>query len=133
MQAQHDRFTLILVGGETSPVRRVEVTRRRIRHGVIAVTAVAALIVAGAVDYVRLRMDAVDVAAMRVETARHVEELTALHAKVGSLENVFEGLAELERKVRVIANLPGAAAEAESGAADGKGGPEGPDSETEGR
>jgi murein DD-endopeptidase MepM/ murein hydrolase activator NlpD len=127
MRAQHDRFTLIVVGGETSPVRRVEITRRRIRLAAIATVAVVALIVAGAADYVRLRKDAVDVAAMRVETARHIEELTALHTKVGSLENVFDGLAELERKVRVIANLPGAAVDAEAGETDGKGGPEEPD------
>jgi murein DD-endopeptidase MepM/ murein hydrolase activator NlpD len=127
MQAQHDRFTLIVVGGETSPVRRMEITRKRIRHGVIAVTAAVALLVAGAVDYVRLRLDAVDVAAMRADTSRHVDELDSLHAKVGSLEDVFDGLAELERKIRVIANLPGAASGAEAGATDGRGGPEEPD------
>ena len=112
MKAQHDEYNLILVSDELSPVRRYRLTRKRIHAVLAGVAAVALLIVVGAVDYVRLRMDAVDVDAMRAQTAQHQDELAALDSQVGALSSEFGALRELERKVRLIANLPGAVDEA---------------------
>jgi len=121
------RLTLILVPDETTDrVRRFRVSRRWLPRALVAA---AVLAVAGSVllvDYVRLRRDAVDVAALRAQSLLHEEELDALGAQVSSLEQEFGRLREFERKVRVIADLPGALPEAGSiaQAHDGQGGPE---------
>ena len=112
MKAQHDEYNLILVSDELSPVRRYRLTKKRIKLVVGAVAALALVLAAGVADYVRLRMDAVDVDQLRAQTAEQESELTLLASQVGELSSEFGTLRELERKVRVIANLPGAVDEA---------------------
>ncbi|MGH7287716.1 MAG: M23 family metallopeptidase [Myxococcota bacterium] len=122
MRPVHQRYTLILVTDELSPVRRVQVSRSSLRRALGAAGATALLLAIGLVDYVRLRSDAVDVTKLRAEATRHQSELSALGGEVGSLASELERLRELERKVRVIANLPGAMREARIPDPAGKGG-----------
>jgi murein DD-endopeptidase MepM/ murein hydrolase activator NlpD len=84
----------------------------------------AILVVVGTVDYVRLRWNAVDVGRLRQQTAQQRGELDSLAGGLASLEDEFARLWEFERKVRVIADLPGAMVEAEvpEDAAAGRGG-----------
>jgi hypothetical protein len=122
MKPIHQRYTLILVTDELSPVRRMQVSRNGL-HRVAGVALAAGLLLAiGLVDYVRLRIAAVDVVALRAEAARQQSELVSLGGEVGGLSLELERLRELERKVRVIANLPGAMREARVPEPDGKGG-----------
>jgi murein DD-endopeptidase MepM/ murein hydrolase activator NlpD len=120
----HQRYTLILVTDELSPVRRMQVSRSGLRRVAGSAIAAALVLAVGLVDYVRLRIDAVDVVALRAETERQQSELVALGGEVGGLANELERLREFERKVRVIANLPGAMREARVPEPDGKGGGE---------
>jgi hypothetical protein len=122
MKPVHQRYTLILVTDELSPVRRMQVSRNSVRRAVGAAGATALLLAVGLVDYVRLRSDAVEVGELRAEATRHQSELSALGGEVGSLAGELERLRELERKVRVIANLPGAMREARIPDPAGKGG-----------
>ncbi len=122
MKPVHQRYTLILVTDELSPVRRLQVSRSSVRRALGAAAAIALLLAAGLVDYVRLRSDAVDVGKLRAEATRHQSELSALGGEVGGLASELERLRELERKVRVIANLPGAMREARIPDPAGKGG-----------
>jgi hypothetical protein len=124
MKAIHQRYTLILVTDELSPVRRMQLSRGGIRRTVGAAIALALVLAVGLVDYVRLRLDAVDVVALRSETARQHAELVELGGEVGGMSLELDRLQELERKVRVIANLPGAMREARVPEPDGKGGAE---------
>ena len=112
MKAQQNEYNLILVSDERSPVRRFRITRQRIQQAVVGAGALVFLLAVGIVDYVRLRIDAVDVVALRAQTAHQQDELATLASQVGTLNSEFDKLRELERKVRVIANLPGAVAEA---------------------
>jgi len=122
MKPIHQRYTLILVTDELSPVRRMQVSRNGL-HRVAGVALAAGLLLAiGLVDYVRLRISAVDVVALRAEAVRQQGELVTLGGEVGGLSLELERLRELERKVRVIANLPGAMREARVPEPDGKGG-----------
>ena len=114
MKAQHDEFNLILVSGETSPVRRFRLSRERIRAAIIGAAAFALLLSGLLVDYVRLRLEAVDVEKLRAETAEQQRALGELSSEVGTLFAEFDALREFERKVRVIANLPGAVTEADA-------------------
>jgi hypothetical protein len=107
MKAVHERYTLILVTDELSPVRRMQVSRRGIRRATGAALCAGLVLAIGLVDYVRLRANAVDVKALREEARRHQGELSTLGSEVGGLAAEVERLREFERKVRVIANLPG--------------------------
>jgi murein DD-endopeptidase MepM/ murein hydrolase activator NlpD len=118
-------LTLIVMAGETSPVRRLRVPRKWFQRAAIGGAAAGLLLGAAGVDYVRLRSDAVDVERMRAEAARQHSELEALRGQVSGISQQFEEIRELERKVRVIANLPGAVHEAHVpslGAPGGQGG-----------
>jgi len=122
MKAQHDQLNVILMTDELSPVRRFSVTRQQIRMAAAVAGVFVFLLSAGVVDYVRLRIDAVDVAALRAKTSAQQSELADLAGQVGTLSVEFAGLRELERKVRVIANLPGAVDEARVPVPTGRGG-----------
>ncbi len=109
--AAGDRITVIVVPDETSPVRRFQVPRALLRHGVWMAALVAMLAAAGVVDYVRLRVEAVEVEQLRGETRRHRENLMELTQDVSELEQALARIREFERKVRVIADLPAAMTE----------------------
>jgi len=122
-----DRITVIVVPDETSPVRRFQVPRALLRHGIWIVALVAMLFTAGLVDYVRLRVEAVEVEQLRAETRRHRENLLELTDDVSVLERELARVQEFERKVRVIADLPAAMTEASAPGAElgGEAGPQG--------
>lgn len=122
MKAVHERYTLILVTDELSPVRRLQVSRRSIKRAVAAAAFAALLLTVGLVDWVRLRAEAVEVSVLREEAKRHQGELATLGSEVVGLADELERLRELERKVRVIANLPGAMREARVPEQPGQGG-----------
>jgi len=122
MKAVHERFTLILVTDELSPVRRMQLSRQNLRRAAVAAGAALLLLAVGFIDYVRLRSDAVEVSVLREEAVRHRGELATLGSEVGNLSDELERLRELERKVRVIANLPGAMREARVPDQPGQGG-----------
>jgi murein DD-endopeptidase MepM/ murein hydrolase activator NlpD len=109
-----DRLTVIVVPDETSPVRRYRVSRRVVTRGPWVAAALLLMVAAGAVDYLRLRLAAVDVARLRAEAARQDEMLAALAVQLVTLEEEFDRLQEFERKVRIIADLPGAMVEAQA-------------------
>jgi murein DD-endopeptidase MepM/ murein hydrolase activator NlpD len=108
-----DRVQVIVVPDETSAVRRYQVPRRLVEYGPWTAVVIAVLVVAGSIDYLRLRWNAVDVGRLRQQTAQHRGEIDTLAGELASLEEEFGRLWEFERKVRVIADLPGAMLEAE--------------------
>ena len=112
MKAVHDRYTLILVTDELSPVRRMQISRSSLRRATGAALVAGAVLALGLVDYVRLRHDQMDVGTLRAEAQRHGGELSTLGSEVGGIALELERVRELERKVRVIANLPQAVREA---------------------
>ncbi|MBM4383593.1 MAG: M23 family metallopeptidase [Deltaproteobacteria bacterium] len=117
-------LTLLVMAGETAPVRRLRVKRAWFKQAAIAGGLLVVALGGVGIDYVRLRRDAIDVEEMRADTTRRREELDALKAEIGGLSQQFEGMRELERKVRVIANLPDAVQEARVPSDAGQGGAE---------
>jgi murein DD-endopeptidase MepM/ murein hydrolase activator NlpD len=117
-------LTLLVMTGETSPVRRVRIRRAWFKQGAIGAALFVAMLGVGGIDYVRLRRDAIDVDQMRTEAARQHAELEALRGQVGGISQQFEEIRELERKVRVIANLPDAVRETRVPPEGGQGGAE---------
>lgn len=121
------RYTVILVPEGQSSVRRYTVAGSHVKRAAIGlgVFAFFALCLAG--DWVRLRLQAVDVGKLRAETQMQREEIVGLSEDVTKSQVELARLAELERKIRIIANLP--ATLAQTGNEDGAitGGQGGPD------
>ncbi len=120
-EAKHD-LTLLVMTGETSPVRRVRIRRAWFKQGAIGAALFVVMLGVAGIDYVRLRLDSTDVDRMRAEAQRQHAELEALRGKVGGISQQFEEIRELERKVRVIANLPSAVRETRVPTEGGQGG-----------
>ena len=106
----------------SSPVRRYKVARQLLQRSALCAGFVALILLAVIVDWVRVRGDAAELVALRQETTQQREQIQAFTEKVTALDERFARLNEFERKVRVIANLPGAASEAESPVPNGVGG-----------
>jgi murein DD-endopeptidase MepM/ murein hydrolase activator NlpD len=70
----------------------------------------AAVLLGLLVDYVRVRVAHVEFGRLRELAMEQQGRLEGFEAAVGSLEQKLALVAEFERKVRVIANLPGSAA-----------------------
>ena len=104
------QYTLILVGDETSPMRRIQITDRAIKRVIGALGAFLVLIAVGSWDYTRIRTDVVELESLRVETAEQTREVKKVQTAFEAMNAQLERLQELERKVRIIANLPGSAA-----------------------
>jgi len=106
MGAAPEHLTVIVVSEETAPVRRFRVRRGHLRRGAWIAGALAVVLVAGTVDYVRLRIQAVDVGRLRAEDAAHQQALRDLTSQVDRMEQQFQQVRDLEHKIRIIANLP---------------------------
>ena len=105
-----ERYSLILMTDVTKPIRRFDVARRTLVRGAQAAGLLAVLLTIGLVDYVRVRMDHAELARLRVETVEQRARITTFDSTVSEVESRLARLAEFERKVRTIANLPGQAA-----------------------
>jgi len=105
-----ERYSLILVTDVTKPIRRFDVARRTLVRGAQAAGLLALLLTFGLVDYVRVRIDNAELARLRVETVEQRARIATFDSTVSEVESRLARLAEFERKVRTIANLPGQAA-----------------------
>ena len=105
-----DRFSLIVVSDETSPVRRFEIRKSSVRRG-LWVAGISALVGLGvAIDYVRVRLDNRELGALRHEAATRRSQVAEFQQKLEGVDRRLAQLQEFERKIRIIANLPGSTA-----------------------
>jgi len=104
-----DKFSLIVVSDETSPVRRYEIRKDLVRNSVIGAALAVVLLLGLMVDYVRVRIDNVELDGLREETIERREQVAGFQEKLVGVEERLAALLEFERKVRIIANLPGSA------------------------
>jgi murein DD-endopeptidase MepM/ murein hydrolase activator NlpD len=104
------RYSLIVVTDETQPIRRFDVARRTLVRAAQGLGLAALLLAFGLVDYVRVRMNHAELLRLRVETAEQRAKIESFDSTVAGVEQRLMRLAEFERKVRTIANLPGQAA-----------------------
>ena len=104
-----DNYSLIVVSDETAPVRRFELPKVWVRRSIAGaiVTAVALLILVG--DYVRVRLDNRELDGLRTETVERRAQVAQFQEKLHSVDRHLSQIQEFERKIRIIANLPGSA------------------------
>jgi len=101
-------YTLILVGDETSPVKRVQLSGERIKQGLYALGAALLVGTFLSFDYYRAKVDTGELADLRVTTAEQTAEMERVQSALDEMIGEMKQVRELERKVRIIANLPGA-------------------------
>ena len=109
------RYSLILVSDETSPIRRFDVRRSVVRRGLWGAGIVAVLLLGLFADYVWVRLEHRELEVLRAQNALQSAKIASFDETVSGVESTLARMRELERKVRIIANLPGSAA---SGGAD---------------
>lgn len=105
-----ERYSLILVTDVTKPIRRFDVARRTLVRAAQGAGLLAFLLTIGLVDYVRVRMDHAELVRLRAETTEQRARIASFDSTVAEVQSRLTKLAEFERKVRTIANLPGQAA-----------------------
>jgi hypothetical protein len=105
-----DRFSLIVVSDETSPVRRFEIRKTTVRRALWGAGIAAVVGIGVAVDYVRVRLDNFELASLRKETTERRAQVAEFQQKLEGVDRKLTQLQEFERKIRIIANLPGSAA-----------------------
>ena len=103
-----EHYTVMLVVDAASPVRRFQVGKRLIRKLAIGLGVAAAILAVGLWDYTRVRADTAELEALRIEVAEQREQLQAFERTLVDASTELDAVRELERKVRIIANLPGA-------------------------
>jgi len=104
-----EAYTLIWVKDRHARPQQISLPKTRVKQAAIAL-AVACVLVLGAVwDYWRLRADNAELAGLRVEAMAQREQISIFTNRLAHVDAELERVVDLERKVRIIANLPGAA------------------------
>jgi murein DD-endopeptidase MepM/ murein hydrolase activator NlpD len=105
-----ESYTLIWVRDARSRPVQFSVSKERARQAVIAAVVVGLIGLVAVWDYWRLRADNSELKGLRVEAFEQREQIALFHNRLTQVDDQLVRVAELERKVRIIANLPGAAA-----------------------
>ncbi len=103
-------FTVMIMGDGTSPVRRFYVPEQKLRRLVTLAAIVGVVAVLGFWDYLRLNGGRSELALLRVEAVEQREQIHVFEKTLTTVQGTLERVRHLERKIRLIANLPGAAA-----------------------
>jgi murein DD-endopeptidase MepM/ murein hydrolase activator NlpD len=105
-----DRYSIIVVAEETAPVRRFEVRKDLIRRLAWCAGVAALLLLVCLGDYIRVRVAYPELERLRVEVAEQQAQIQSFDATLDGVRSTLANISEFERKVRIIANLPGSAA-----------------------
>lgn len=105
-----DTLTLIVVGDERAPMRRFNIPLVWIRRAAWIAGVLLAVLIGGGVHYGLTLHENEALAGYRVEANEQREQIKIFEQSLGKLESEISRVREFERKVRIIANLPGAAA-----------------------
>ena len=105
-----DLYTLILVGDERSPVKRFQVPKPTAHRVAALAGGLACVLLLASWDYWRVRAENAELPELRSETVTQAARLRSFQREIAMVEAELARVQELERKVRIIANLPGSTA-----------------------
>jgi murein DD-endopeptidase MepM/ murein hydrolase activator NlpD len=105
-----DSYSIIVVAEETAPVRRFEIRKDLVRRLVWVAGGLALLLTACLADYIYVRIAHAELNRLRVEVAEQQGQIDSFDATLNGVRSTLANIGEFERKVRIIANLPGSAA-----------------------
>lgn len=104
-----ESYTLIWVRDARSRPMQFSFSKQRAKQAVIAAAVVGLIGLVAVWDYWRLRADNAELAGLRIEAFEQREQIALFRDRLAQVDGQLERVTELERKVRIIANLPGAA------------------------
>ena len=105
-----DTYTVMVMENPLAPVRRFQVPKSLVRRAVLLAVAVVLAIAGAGWDYWRLRADNAELGMLRVMAAEQRQQIRLFDKTLSSVEAELGRVKDFERKVRIIANLPGLAA-----------------------
>jgi biotin carboxyl carrier protein len=105
-----DRYSIIVVAEETAPVRRFEIRKDLVRRLLWCAGVVSLLLTVCLGDYIRVRIAHSELGRLRVEVSEQREQIDSFDTTLNGVRSTLANIGEFERKVRIIANLPGSAA-----------------------
>jgi len=105
-----DRYSIIVVAEETAPVRRFEIRKDLVRRLIWCVGMAAVLLMVCLGDYIRVRIAYSELDQLRIEVADQRVQIEDFDSTLNDVRSTLANIGEFERKVRIIANLPGSAA-----------------------
>lgn len=104
-----ESYTLIWVRDSHARPQQISIPKVRVKQAAIAACVGSLLLLAAVWDYWRLRADNTELAGLRVETLDQREQIELFKNRMTQVDDQLTRVSDLERKVRIIANLPGAA------------------------
>ena len=102
-----DSFTLIFVRDAHARPVQFSIPKLRVKQAAIAAAVIGLIGLAGIWDYWRLRADNAELQALRIEAFEQREQIAIFRDRLEQVDTQLARVTELERKVRIIANLPG--------------------------
>ena len=105
-----DSYTVMVVSDDCSPVRRFQVAKRTLARLLMAVACVGLIACLGAWDYTQKWKDTWEIDSLRALSHEQEGRLQEIQQQVEQAELDLARVRDLERKIRIIANLPGATA-----------------------
>lgn len=105
-----DRYSIIVVAEETAPVRRFEIRKVLVRRLIWCAGVAAVLLTVCLGDYIRVRIAYSELGDLRIEVADQRDQIQNFDVTLSGVRSTLANIGEFERKVRIIANLPGSAA-----------------------
>ena len=104
-----ERYSLIVVADETAPIRRFDVLKSVVHRGLWGLGLLAVVATVGMVDYVTLRVERPEFLALKAEAAEQRNRIAQFEQTLEDVTAQLAQVKEFERKIRIIANVPGAA------------------------
>lgn len=104
-----DSYTLIWVRDARSRPIQLSIPKDRVKQAAIGAVVIALIGIVAVWDYWRLRADNAELAELRVEAFEQREQIALFTNRLEQVDGQLSRVSDLERKVRIIANLPGAA------------------------
>jgi murein DD-endopeptidase MepM/ murein hydrolase activator NlpD len=98
-----DSYSIIVVAEETAPVRRFEIRKDLVRKLAWVAGGLALVLTVCLADYIYVRI-------AHSEVAEQQAQIDSFDATLSGVRSTLANIGEFERKVRIIANLPGSAA-----------------------
>jgi hypothetical protein len=104
-----DSYTLIWVRDARARPIQLSIPKLRVKQAAIGAVVVALIGLIAVWDYWRLRADNSELAGLRIEAFEQREQIALFKNRLQQVDDELVRVTDLERKVRIIANLPGTA------------------------
>lgn len=100
-----DFYTLIVVPSEGASVKKISVSKKSLLRFAALVSLVLLITSYLAFDYINIQREKYELAQLRTQTKEQKAQIVGLVAKVDQFNTKMEELRQIDKKIRIIANL----------------------------